>query len=229
MLMPAHMERTVWHIGYQDVAAVGRLFLTGTLMTDRVISLGGPSASDPRLVRTALGASLKQLTEAQIKAPEGRSVRTVSGSVLSGRTAQAPVDFLGRYHTQVTLLEEGDHREFIGWMLPGFNKFSVKPAFAASWIDRLSPVARKYSLTTSTEGSHRAIVPLGAYERVLPLDIIPTPLLKSLAVQDTDQAQLLGALELDEEDLALCTFVCTSKNNYGAMLRDCLTTIESEG
>jgi Na+-transporting NADH:ubiquinone oxidoreductase subunit A len=225
-LMPAHMERTVWHIGYQDVAAIGRLFLTGTLMTDRVVSLAGPAASDPRLVRTTLGASLKELSAGELTLEAGRTGRVVSGSVLSGRTSESPVDYLGRYHTQASLLVEGDNRDFIGWMLPGFNKFSVKPVFAASWIPGAT---RRYALTTSTEGSHRAIVPMGSYEKVMPLDIIPTPLLKSLAMQDTDQVQVLGAMELDEEDLSLCTFVCTSKNNYGTMLRKCLNTIEREG
>lgn len=228
-LKPAHSERTVWHVGYQDVAAIGRLFLTGTVLTDRVVSLAGPVASDPRLVRTAIGASLKELSQNELKLGEGERARVISGSVLSGRTAESPRDFLGRYHTQVSLILEGDQREFIGWMLPGFDKFSVTRAFAGSWLHKFMPPERGISLNTSTGGSHRAIVPLGTYEKVVPLDIVPTPLLKSLAVQDTDQAQMLGALELDEEDLALCTFVCTSKNNYGPLLRDCLTTIEREG
>lgn len=228
-LKPAHMQRTVWHIGYQDVAAVGRLFLTGTLMTDRVVSVAGPAANDPRLIRTTLGASLKELMAGELRVGEDRTARIISGSVLSGRTAATPVDYLGRYHTQVSLIEEGDHREFIGWMLPGFNKFSVTRAFASGLLGRLATPERAFSLTTDTGGSHRAIVPIGTYERVMPLDIVPTPLLKALATQDTDQAQMLGALEMDEEDLALCTFVCTSKNNYGTLLRECLSTIEREG
>lgn len=229
LLKPAHADRTVWHIGYQDVAAIGRLMLSGTYMSDRVISLAGPTVSNPRLVKTYLGASLKELCDGQISVQAGQTARIISGSVLSGRTAEAPLDYLGRYHTQVSSLLEGYEREFIGWMLPGFDKFSVLSAFAASWLDRFMPGRELYPLTTSTGGSHRAIVPTDAYDKVMPLDIIPTPLLKALATHDTDQAQILGALELDEEDLALCTFVCTSKNNYGSLLRDCLTTIEREG
>ncbi|MCA9239466.1 MAG: Na(+)-translocating NADH-quinone reductase subunit A [Planctomycetales bacterium] len=229
LLKPAHAERTVWHIGYQDVAAVGRLMLSGTYMSERVVSLAGPTVTNPRLVKTNLGASLKELADGQISVDAGRTARVISGSVLSGRTSEPPIDYLGRYHTQVSSLLEGDEREFIGWMLPGFDKFSALSAFAASWRDRLMPGRERYPLTTSTGGSHRAIVPTDAYDKVMPLDIIPTPLLKALAIQDTDHAQMLGALELDEEDLALCTFVCTSKNNYGALLRQCLTTIEREG
>lgn len=229
MLMPAHAERTVWHIGYQDVAAVGHLMRTGVLMTDRVVALAGPATSDPRLVRTTLGANLTELTDGELKLAAEEKARVVSGSVLAGRTSESPRDFLGRYHTQVAVLVEGTEREFIGWMLPGFDKFSFSRAYMGSWLAKFMPADRGFPMTTSTGGSHRAIVPTGAYESVVPLDIVPTPLLKSLAVADTDTANMLGALELDEEDLALCTFVCTSKNNYGALLRDCLTTIEREG
>ncbi|TWT67607.1 Na(+)-translocating NADH-quinone reductase subunit A [Posidoniimonas polymericola] len=229
MLMPAHADRTVWHIGYQDVAAVGRLMRTGTLMCDRVISIAGPATSDPRLVRTTLGANLTELTDGELRLAAGEKARVVSGSVLSGRTSESPRDFLGRYHTQVSVLVEGTEREFIGWMLPGFDKFSASRAYVGSWLAKFMTPDRGFALTTSTGGSHRAIVPTGAYDAVVPLDIVPTPLLKALAVSDTDTANSLGALEMDEEDLALCTFVCTSKNNYGALLRDCLTTIEREG
>ncbi len=224
-LAPASLGHVSWHIGYQDVAAIGHLMLTGKLRVDRVVSMAGPVASKPRLVRTRLGASLSELTDGEVKSGLPFPVRTVSGSVFSGRAAKAPCDFLGRYHTQVSLLLEGKQRDFIGWMGPGFKKFSVVPAFAANWI----PGAKRFALTTSTEGSHRSIVPLGNHDKVMPLRIIPAALLKSLAVGDTESAQSLGCLELDEEDLALCTFVCTSKNDYGPMLRESLTRIEHEG
>ncbi|MEM9185953.1 MAG: Na(+)-translocating NADH-quinone reductase subunit A [Planctomycetota bacterium] len=226
LLMPVSMERSVWHIGYQDVVAVGHLMLTGRLLTERTIAIGGPSVTDPRLVRTRVGACLTELAEGQFTAPEGKQVRTVSGSVLSGRQSVEPIDYLGRRHTQVVTLEEGNHRDLIGWMLPGMDRYSIKKTYASSL---LSSASRRWRFTTSTEGSHRAIVPMGMYERVMPLDIIPTPLLKSLCVQDTESAQMLGCLELDEEDLGLCTFVCPGKNDYGPMLRESLTTIEHEG
>ena len=148
----------------------------------------------------------------------------ISGSVLSGRTSVAPNNYLGRYHTQVTVLREGTHRELLGWALPGFDKFSITRAFASA----VSGLSNK-GFTTSTEGSVRAIVPIGMYEKVMPLDIIATPLLKALLVNDTDTAQQLGCLELDEEDLSLCTFVCPGKNEYGPLLRQALTHIEREG
>ncbi len=224
-LAPASLGHVSWHIGYQDVAAIGHLVRTGRLTVDRVVSLAGPVAAKPRLVRTRLGASLSELTEGEVKENLAFPVRTVSGSVFAGRWAKAPCDFLGRFHTQVSLLLEGKQRDFLGWMGPGFGKFSVVPAFAANWL----PGSRRYPLTTSTEGSHRSIVPLGNHDKVMPLRIVPAALLKSLAMGDTESAQQLGCLELDEEDLALCTFVCTSKNDYGPMLRESLTLIEQEG
>jgi Na+-transporting NADH:ubiquinone oxidoreductase subunit A len=167
---------------------------------------------------------LSELTTGEIASDAEYGVRVISGSVLSGRAVAPPVDFLSRYDSCISLLQEGKHRELLGWTGPGFNKFSIKPIFASA----LS-AGKKFAMTTSTEGSHRAIVPLGSFEKVMPLDIIATPLLKSLVVEDTEQAQALGCLELDEEDLALCTFVDTGKHEFGPILRRNLTTIEREG
>jgi len=135
-----------------------------------------------------------------------------------------PVGFLGRYHLQVSCLPEGREREFLGWQMPGFDKFSVTRVFAGAW-----GASRKFSLNTSTGGSERAMVPIGTYEKVMPLDLLPTPLLRSLISRDTLTAQQLGCLELDEEDVGLCTFVCPGKYEYGEILRDNLLKIEKEG
>ena len=132
--------------------------------------------------------------------------------------------FLGRYHQQVSVLAEGREREFMGWLGAGFSKFSTVPTFAS----RLIP-GRRFSFTTTTNGSRRAIVPTGMFEKVLPFDILPTPLMRALIMRDVERAEELGCLELDEEDLALCTFVCTGKNDYGPLLRSVLETIEVEG
>jgi Na+-transporting NADH:ubiquinone oxidoreductase subunit A len=220
-LLSASAKRTVWHIGYQEVIAIGQLFTTGELNVQRVIALAGPMAKQPRLVRTVLGACMSELTAGEI---EGDNVRVISGSVLNGRTAKGPQAYLGRYHQQVSLLEEGTEKEFLGWVLPGADKFSITRAF----LGHLTP-SRLFKMTTSTGGSDRAMVPIGNYERVMPLDILPTMLLRDLISGDNDGAAALGALELDEEDLALCTFVCPGKYDYGSYLRDCLTTIEREG
>lgn len=220
-LKPVGAEKFVWHLGYQDVIAFGQLFTSGQLNSTRVVALAGPAAKNPRLVRTTLGANISEL--AANEAADGET-RLVSGSLLQGQTAQGVHGYLGRYHVQVVLLNEGREKEFIGYMYPGPNKFSVTRAYMSHFFK-----GKLFNMTTTTNGSARAMVPIGNYERVMPLDVLPTLLLRDLCAGDTDGAQQLGALELDEEDLALCTFVCPGKTDYGVLLRDCLTTIEKEG
>ncbi|MDX1391156.1 MAG: Na(+)-translocating NADH-quinone reductase subunit A [Rheinheimera sp.] len=221
MLDPVSAKKVVWHIGYQDVIAIGKLFVTGELHSERVIALAGPAVKSPRLIKTVLGASVSELTAGELA--EGQN-RIISGSVLSGAKAHGVHGYLGRFHTQVSVLEEGYEKEFLGWIAPGATKFSVTRAY----LSHLNP-KRLFNMTTSTNGSSRAMVPIGNYERVMPLDILPTLLLRDMISGDTDGAQTLGCLELDEEDLALCTFVCPGKYDYGTILRNCLTTIQKEG
>ncbi|QDV44410.1 Na(+)-translocating NADH-quinone reductase subunit A [Stieleria neptunia] len=221
-LDPVGPTKTVWYLGYQDVMAIGALLTTGTLDVRRVISLAGPVIGKPRLLETRIGADISQLVDGEYDADI--KVRQISGSVLCGRTAKPPHNFLGRFHTQISVIQEGDEREFLGWQKPGFDKFSTTRVFASTMLPN-----QKFAFTTSTGGSERAMVPLGTYEKVMPLDILPTQLLRALIVRDTDQAQQLGVLELEEEDLALCTFVCPGKYEYGSLLRENLATIEREG
>lgn len=217
-LDPVHAGKTVWYVGYQDVMAIGKLFVTGMRRLERIVSLCGPMVKEPRLIRTRQGVSTEALIEGELEA--GRS-RVISGSILAGFRAAGWSAYLGRYNTQITVLAEDESREFLHWLNPSLNHFSVMNVF----FRRLP----KYSLTTSQNGSRRAMVPLGTFEDVMPLDILATPLLRALLVRDTDTAQKLGALELDEEDLSLCTFVCQSKYEYGSALRACLEIIEKEG
>lgn len=218
---PVHDKKTVWSIGYQDVIAIGKLFVTGEISSDRVFSLAGPMVKKPRLVRSRVGANISDLVAGELK--DGTS-RKISGSVLGGRTAKNSADFVGRYANQVSVIEEPGQREFMGWLSPGANKFSVLNIYISKLFS-----GKRFNFTTTTNGSDRAMVPIGTYEGIMPLDILPTQLLRSLIVGDTEQAQFLGCLELDEEDLALCTFVCPGKYEYGPILRDNLTCIEKEG
>jgi len=221
LIEPVGSKKSVWHIGYQDVIAVGKLFTTGRIWVERVISLAGPVVSHPRLLRTRLGASIDDLLTGELPAIE---CRIVSGSVLAGRRAAAATAFLGRYHNQVAVLAEGRDREFLGWILPGRNKLST----ANISMFRLRRHDKKPSLNTSQHGSPRALIPLEIYEAVMPMRILPTPLLRSLLVMDAAMAEKLGCLELDEEDLALCSFVCPSKHDYGPALRANLDIIEKD-
>jgi len=219
---PVNGEKTVWTIGYQDVIAIAKLFETGELPVERIVAVGGPRATRPRLLRTRVGASVTELLDGEIDTET--EVRVITGSVFGGRRASGPCAYLGRFSNQLSVLEEGYKRQFMGWLSPGPNKFSVLNIY----LSKLTR-GKLFDFTTTTNGSERAMVPVGAYERVMPLDILPTQLLRSLIVGDTEVAQQLGALELDEEDLALCTFVCPGKYEYGPILRDNLTRIEIEG
>lgn len=221
-LDPVSAHKTVWQINYQDVIAIGKLFTTGHLWVERIISLAGPLVKEPRLLRTRLGANTEQLVKDQV---EHMQSRVISGSVLHGHTATNWAAHLGRFHLQVSVIAEATEREFFGWIKPvGKNKFSALNVFISKAIGK-----KNLNLTTSQNGSPRAMVPVGAFESVMPLDILPTQLLRALVVKDTDNAQALGCLELDEEDLALCSFVCSGKFDYGPVLRTNLTQIEKEG
>ncbi|GLS28139.1 Na(+)-translocating NADH-quinone reductase subunit A [Marinibactrum halimedae] len=218
---PVGVNKVVWTIGYQDVIAVGKLFTTGELYVDRVVALAGPQVNKPRLLRTRLGADLVELTAGELASGDNR---IISGSVFGGRTAEGPFGYLGRYHNQISVLSEGRDRPFLHYLRPGLDYFSVMRIYVSKLFG-----GKQYGFTTTTNGSERAMVPVGNYERVMPLDILPTQLLRALIVGDTDTAQKLGCLELDEEDLALCTYVCPGKYEYGPILRDNLTRIEKEG
>ncbi len=220
-LYPAAADNTVWHIGYQDVIALAKLFTSGELSMDRVVAIGGTMIKKPHLVKTRVGANIDELLVGEETDADNRHL---SGSVFNGFHAIDSRAFLGRYHNQVTVIREGRDKEFFGWALPGSDKFSMTRAFISAFFPKKS-----YAMTTTTGGSERAIMPIGLFERVMPLDILPTQLLRALVTGDTDTAQQLGALELDEEDLALCTYVCAGKYEYGPILRENLTKIEKEG
>ncbi|MEC9294849.1 MAG: Na(+)-translocating NADH-quinone reductase subunit A [Pseudomonadota bacterium] len=220
-LSPVALHKKVWHIGYQDVIAFGKLFVEGKLDISRIVAVGGPRAEKPRILRTRVGASTQELLAGEVIKPD--DTRVISGSVFSGAAAEGKLTYLGRFHNQISLLEEGNKRTFMGWLSLGANRHSVMGIYLSKFKG-----LSNYAPTTSTNGSERAMVPVGNYERVMPLDIMPTQLLRSLIVGDIEVAMQLGCLELDEEDLALCTYVCPGKYEYGPILRDNLTMIEKE-
>jgi len=220
-LDPVGEKKMVWTIGYQDVIAIGKLFETGTLWTERVVALAGPQVPEPKLLRTRLGANTDALVAGLVKHADNR---VISGSVFNGRTAEGAFAYLSRYATQISVLLEGRSRDFMGWVAPGADKFSL-----LNIVTGKLKSGKLFDFTTTTNGSERAMVPVGQFEEVMPLDILPTQLLRALVVGDMDAAIALGALELEEEDLALCTYACTGKYEYGVILRDNLTNILKEG
>lgn len=217
----AGATKSVWHLGYQDVIAIGKLFSTGELDFSRVVALAGPAVNNSRLIRTTLGANTDELTDGEIADGE---TRAISGSVLHGTHAHGVHSYLGRWTNQLTVLMEDREKRLFGWIMPGSNQHSVTRAY----LGHLNP-KRLFNMTTTTNGSDRAMVPIGNYERIMPLDVLPTLLLRDLLSGDTDGAQAMGCLELDEEDLALCSYVCPGKYDYGPVLRDTLEKIEKEG
>lgn len=222
VLDPVYRKKTVWHIGYSDVLRIGHLFTTGELDVTQVVALAGPMVKKPRLVRTRMGAATEPLCEGELEPGEAR---IISGSVLTGQRAMGEsFGYLGRFARQISVIREGREREMLGWTMPGMNKFSMIPAFLSALIP-----GKKFDMTSTTNGSRRAMVPIGMYERVMPMDLMPTHLLRAIQVGDTEWAEELGVLELDEEDVSLCTFVCPSKIDYGPALRRTLDQIQKEG
>lgn len=222
MLHPVGAQRSVWHVGAQDVADIGEFLLTGKIPTERVVAIVGPAVRKPQLVRTQKGAAISELCGGMV---ENEPARYLSGSVLDGRMTQPgdEVGYLGRYANQVSILSDAPKRRFLDWMNPLSSTHTVTNTVLSKFLKK------EYDYSTDTNGGHRAIVPIGSYEEVMPLDILPTQLLRALAGHDLEGCEKLGVLELAEEDLALCEYVCASKLDYSVMLRDMLTTIEKEG
>ena len=220
-LTPPQADKFVWTIGYQDVIVIGRLMLTGRYDPRCIIALSGSACKDPRLIRTIAGASMVDLAQSDM--PDDTQVRLVSGSILSGRAGAGDSAYLGRYARQVSIMEEDTAQIPLGWVRPMVSKYALQPVLGSAFAKRTFP------LTTNLNGGRRAMVPLGTFEKLMPQDFLPTQLLRALLVMDTEQAQLLGALELDEEDLGLVGFACPAKYEYGLALRDSLTKIEREG
>ncbi len=220
-LHPIMRGTSVWTIGYQDVIAIGKLFTSGRLYTRRLLSLAGPAVSNPHIIATERGADIAALTKGNLTAGENR---VISGSVLSGRQVFGNIAYLGRFDNQVSVLAEGRERPAFHFFTPGANRFSKLPIYISQFFG-----GKKYNFTTTSNGSPRAMVPIGVYEEVMPQDYLPTQLLRALIVEDIITAVDLGVLELDEEDLALCTFVSPGKYEFGDILRDNLTRIELEG
>ena len=217
---PVSANKTAWHLNLQDLLAIGHLFRTGYLDNERIISIAGPGVKNPQFVKTRIGVSLTHVLKDNLA--EGEQ-RIISGSIFAGRQTDAETAFLGFYDKQVVVLPEGRESIFLEFMRPGMNSYSRTPAYLGRFLKKPLP------FTTSMQGSPRPIVPFGIYDEVMPLDILPTLLLKALVIKDTDTAVQLGALELAEEDVALLTYVDPGKHDFGAILRENLEQIEEEG
>ncbi|MDH3347292.1 MAG: Na(+)-translocating NADH-quinone reductase subunit A [Desulfobulbaceae bacterium] len=222
---PVGPGKEVWHIGYQDVIAIGSFFRTGQIPSTQIVALCGPAVNNPRLIKTIRGAAINEICHDEVIQDNSR---ILSGSALTGHQASGSKGYLGRYHQQVCALPIENGAGFLSWLRLGADRFSSLPIFLSGITGSVSQ-KNKTPMSTATWGGRRAIFPLGTYEKMIPLNIIATSLLKSVATGNTEKAAELGCLELVEEDLALCSFVCPGKNNFGPMLRTVLRKIEQDG
>ncbi|MCK5136229.1 MAG: Na(+)-translocating NADH-quinone reductase subunit A [Bacteroidales bacterium] len=220
-LDPINKGEVVWTVQPQDVLAIGRLFKTGQYDPSVVVALTGSRVEKPIYLKTIRGTSVAPLLENRIMEGENR---VISGNVLNGRQIDAAEGYVGFSDSQVTVIPEGNYFELFGWMLPGFKKFSTSRSFASA----LLMPNRHFDMDTNYHGGERAFVMTGEYEKVLPMDIYPMHLLKAIMVNDIDKMEQLGIYEVDEEDLALCEVVCTSKIPVTKILRDGLRSLRKE-
>ncbi|MCD4680488.1 MAG: Na(+)-translocating NADH-quinone reductase subunit A [Bacteroidales bacterium] len=216
---PINKGDIVWYLNPQDVLIIGKFFTEGKYDASCMISMSGSEVLKPRYYKTIKGTSVKPILDKNVKDGEHRYI---SGNVLTGKKIQQE-GYLGYYDYQLSVIPEGNYFEFLGWALPGLGKFSVSRSFT-SWMC----TSKKYSIDTNLHGGERAFVLSGEYEKVLPMDIFPVHLLKAILAEDIDLMENLGIYEVDEEDFALCEFVCTSKVNSQDIIRKGLDLMRKE-
>ena len=217
---PINKGEVVWYIHPQDVVIIGKLFAEGIFDASRTIAVTGSQINTPKYYKTIVGSSIKNiLADAGLKKGDNR---IISGSILSGSKITAD-SYLGFYDSQITVIPEGNEYEFMGWLAPGFNKFSVSRTFF-SW---LTP-NKQHDLNTNLHGEERPFVMTGQYEKVFPMNIYPVQLLKSILIEDIDMMEKLGIYEVAEEDFALCELVCTSKIKSQEIIRNGLDMVRKE-
>lgn len=241
-ISPLNKGEYVWTVNAQDVATIGRWCLTGEYRPERVIAVGGPAAKCPKYYRVLCGTSIQRIAEVQLMDPcypqlptahSPLSTRIISGSVLSGTRIEAD-GFLGMYDHQLTFIAEGDQYEFMGWLMPGLNKFSFSKTFLSGlmapfkMLEPLMPVKPTYSFNTNLHGSVRPFLFTGSFERVFPFDIYPLQLIKACIVGDIELQEQLGIYEVEPEDFALCEFIDPSKTEIQTIIREALEVLRKE-
>lgn len=209
----------VWVVQMQDVITIGYLFNKGVISPELVVALAGSEVQKPRYFKTIRGGCIKKMVESNVT---NKDLRYISGNVLTG-TKIRPDNYLSYYDSMVTVIPEGNYSEFLGWALPGFNKFST----SRSYPSFLTP-GKEYVLDTNIHGGERAYVMTGKFEQVLPMDILPLQLIKSIIYEDIDLMESLGIYEVEPEDFALVEFVDTSKTNIQVLIRRGLEIMRKE-
>jgi len=214
-------EDTVWYLNAQDVGDIGEYLRTGNYPTEKIICIGGSSILDPTYLKIIKGTSLKDILSDKLISKD--DVRIISGDVLSGETRllNQGIRF---YDETISAIPESATREFLGWALPGLSKYSLSRTFLSALLPK-----QITEFNTSMNGSHRAIISFGRWESVLPMDVLPEFLVKSILARDIEEMEKLGIYECAEEDFALCAFVCQSKTDVLGIIRTGLQLAEQEG
>jgi Na+-transporting NADH:ubiquinone oxidoreductase subunit A len=216
---PINKGEIVWYLYPQDVLTIGRLFSSGKYDATRILALTGSEVLRPAYFKTLIGAAIEPLVKGNVTDIEKRYI---SGNVLTG--TQIDLDsYMSFYHSQATIIPEGNYYELFGWALPGFNKFSVSRSYPSFLFKN-----KKYRLDTNYHGGERAFVMTGEFEKVFPFDIYPLQLIKAIMVEDIDLMENLGIYEVDEEDFALCEVIDTSKTNIQEIVRKGLDLMRKE-
>jgi Na+-transporting NADH:ubiquinone oxidoreductase subunit A len=212
-LDPINKGDIVWTVNPYGVVQIGKLFLEGKYDASKKIAVTGSEAKTTAFVQTYIGACVDTLVEGNIKQDH---IRVISGNVLTGERINRD-GYLGFYHNQITIIPEGDYEEFLGWLKPSAKKLSFHKAIGMlSFLNR----DKEYVVDTNTHGEERPFVVSGAFEKVMPMDILPTYLFKAIHAEDFDEMEELGIYELVEEDVALCEFIDPSKNELQVLLRN---------
>ena len=216
---PVNSSNSVWTINFQDVISMGYLKSNNKIRPNKLISIGGPGVYEPSLLEVRIGGNIDEITAGKVQP----NSRIVSGSIIYGHTSEGVMNYIGYYDSQISILPDEVNEIFMNWLMPGFNLHSKLNVFISSFIK-----PKEFKFNTSIGGGDRAIVPVGSYEEVVPMDILVTQLLKALVVGDIEMAVDLGMLELVPEDLALCSYVCPSKYDYSSILMDNLSKLYLE-
>ena len=234
---PINKGEVVWTMNLQDVAVLGELVATGVYNPEKIIAVAGPDIKHPHYYRVKAGACMAEIIKGQLLNSDypkidaddaAKANRIISGDILSG-TQIASDGFLGAYDDLVSILPEGDYYDFMGWLMPGFRKYSFSRTFLSGILSTLNTKLSTYKFDTNTHGDERPLVFTGNFERVFPFDIYPTQLIKACIIGDIELMENLGIYEIEPEDFALCEFIDTSKTDIQAIIREALEKVRKEG
>jgi len=213
-------DDVVWYISLQDLNDIGKFFKDGVYPTDKYVSVGGACLSDPAFYKIKKGMLISDILKEQIVNEESM---IISGDVLSGNQTSndMPINF---YHEILSVIPHYKKRDFLGWILPGLKKYSLSRTFLSSLLDK-----KKTNFDTRINGSRRAIIPFGRWEAMLPMDLMPDFIVKSILAKDIEDMEKYGIYECDHEDFSLCAYACQSKVEVSKIIKEGLALMEEEG